>query len=196
MNQLMAIIRQLNLVDLVFIILFLRILYISSKTGFIAEFFKLFGTVLAIYLAAHYFTVSTDLMRNRYGVGQNLPKIPLDFMDFLSFIILTFLGYLVGFVLREAFGRAVKMEAVPVLHRWGGMALSVARSIFLMGLITYTLSISTIPYLRARASESYLGRRCWNLVPDTYGRMWYGFVSKFMRGEKFNKAVPEAQAKH
>jgi len=196
MNQIMEIVRQLNLVDLVFIILFVRILYISSRTGFIIEFFKLFGTVLAIYLAAHYFTISTDLMRNRYGVGENVPKIPLDFMDFISFLILTLFGYLIGFVLREGFTRAVKMEAVPALHRWGGMALSVVRSIFLMGLITYALSISTIPYLHDRVSESYLGSRCWNLVPDTYSRIWYRFVSKFMRGEVFNKAVPEAQKKH
>jgi len=196
MNQLMEIIRQLNLVDLIFIILFVRILYIASVTGFIVEFFKLFGTVLALYLSAHYFTISTDLMRNRYGVGEKPPMIPLDFMDFVSFFILALFGYLIGFVLREAFTRAVKMEAVPALHRWGGMVLSVARSILLMGLITYVLSISTVPYLHDRASESYLGSRCWNLVPDTYSRIWYRFTSKFMRGEQFNKAVPEAQKKH
>jgi uncharacterized membrane protein required for colicin V production len=196
MNQILDILRQCNLVDLIFVILFFRILYISSKTGFIPEIFKVFGTVLAVYFGAHYFTVSTDLMRNRYGVGQSVPLIPLDFMDFISFIILTFFGCLIGFLLREAFARMIKMEAVPALHRWGGMVLSVARSILLMGLITYTLSISTIPYLYDRASESYLGKRCWRIVPDTYARIWYGFTSKFMSGEKFNKAVAEAQERH
>lgn len=193
MNQFVEIIRQFNLVDVIFIILFARILYISSKTGFIAEFFKLLGTVVGIYLAAHYFTLATDLMRNRYGVGQKIPAIPLDFMDFLSFIILSLFGYLIGYMLREAFTKVVKMEAVPALHRWGGMVVSVARSILLMGLITYALSISTVPYIREKASKSYLGSRCWDMVPDTYNRIWSGFFSKFMRGEKFNKAILEAQ---
>ena len=196
MNQIMGAIRQFNAIDLVFIILFARIIYISYRTGFIAEFFKLFGTVLAIYLGAHYFTIITDSIRNRYGIGENSTNIPLDFMDFISFVILAIIGYAIGFLLREAFSRLVKMEAIPALHRWGGIVLSIARSLLLMGIITYALSISSITYLYDRTSESYLGSRFWNLVPNTYSRIWYGFTSKFMVGEKFNKAVSEVQERH
>ncbi len=52
--MLLNIIKQLNWVDIFVLIVLLRTAYISRKAGLPREFFKLLGTVLAIYLSLHF----------------------------------------------------------------------------------------------------------------------------------------------
>ena len=47
--------KQINWVDIFAVILLIRVCYISIKTGFLTEIFKLLGTVCAILLACHYY---------------------------------------------------------------------------------------------------------------------------------------------
>ncbi|MDD4953418.1 MAG: CvpA family protein [Candidatus Omnitrophica bacterium] len=179
------ILKQFNWLDVFILILIFRILYISIKSGLSKEFFKLLGVLSATYLSLHYFTVLSDL------ICKNLPvkKMPLEFFDFLLFTVLAILGYLVFVLLRTIFNHFIKMEAVPLLEKWGGLVMGILRSFFLPSLIIFMLAISSVGYLKKSAQSSYLGKKLFDVAPDTYSWFWNSITSKFMKDEKFNNNV-------
>lgn len=190
--MLLPIITQFNWIDILLIILFVRICYIGIKTGFPTELFKLFGTLLSVYLAMHYFTLISDFLVQRFRVKDTMP---LEFLDFLMFVFLSSLGYGVFIVLRLVFGRWLKMEAVPKLNAWGGLLIGILRATLLSGLVVFTMTIASISYVRESVRHSYSGKRLFQIAPATYGWIWNVFMSKFMVQEKFNETVLETQKK-
>jgi uncharacterized membrane protein required for colicin V production len=190
MNSLPSVIQRFNWVDIFVIILLFRICYIAFKTGFVPEFFKLLGTLLAIYVAMHYYTGLSDFLGGRFGLDK---KMPLDFLDFICFISLAIISYLVGILFRQAFCRLIKLETVPRLNMWGGFVIGIARAVLLAGLFTFIISISTVKYLHDKVADSYFGVSLIKVAPQTYSSVWYGFMSKFTPAEKFNKTILEVQ---
>jgi len=180
-------IKQFKWVDVFILILLFRVCYIAIKTGFSVEIFKLFGTICAIYLSLHYYIVVSDFLIDRFP----LQLIPVEFLDFLCFSILATIGYLVFVAIRMSFFHLIKMEAVSLLNKWGGLIISVLRGVMLMSLIVYALAISSITYLRDSVDNAYLGKIILKVAPGIYSGIWNGFSSKFLQQEKFNINVTE-----
>lgn len=187
--MLLDILRQFKWTDILVIILLFRACYVALKNGLPVEFFKFLGTILAIYLAMHYFTALADLIEAKLS----LKVMPLEFLDFLCFVLLAIIGYLVFVILRGVFNRFIKMEAAPRLNKWGGLLFGILRGILWVSLVLFLFFISTVGYLRKSVQESYFGRRLVRVVPETYSGLWNTLMSKFMAGEKFNKTVLEIE---
>ncbi len=185
----MQIIRQFNWFDIFIVILLFRICYVAVKNGFPIEFFKFLGTIFAIYIALHYYTVLSDAVRERFSTE----KMPLEFLDFITFLVLVFVTYIFFAIVRSLFYRLIKMEAAQNLDKLGGLILGVSRGFLVVGLITFILAISHISYLKKSVTNSYSGRKLFNIAPATYTWLWNNIASKFMTAEKFNKTVPEVQ---
>lgn len=188
--MLLDLLRQLNWLDILIIILLFRICYIALKSGLPAEIFKLLGTLSSIYISLHYYTALSDFIRGRFALDK---KMPLEFLDFLSFLSLAVASYLFFVLLRSVFYRFIKLEAVDRLNKWGGFVLGIGRGILLSGLIIFILVISSISYLKQSVKSSYLGPCFFKVAPNTYNWLWNNLTSKFMAQEKFNKTVLEAQ---
>lgn len=182
-------IRQFNWVDIFVVILLIRVCYIAVKTGLPVEFFKLLGTVLAIYLSLHYYTGLSDVISQRLGVKI----ISLDFLGGICAINLALLGYGIFIAMRFGFCRFIKVEAVPRLNKWGGFALSLIRAVLLIGLIIFILLVSSIDYLKSSVVNSYSGKYLFKSASNTYTWLWDNLMSKYMPGEKFNKNISELQ---
>lgn len=183
------ILTRLNWVDILAIFLLLRILYISSKTGFVVELFKLIGTISTIYISLHYYSGLSDFILKRVSKQQFAPGL----IVFIIFIFLVTITYLFFVLLRQVFCHLVKMQAVPLLSKWGGIILGSLRALLTAGLIIFILSISTAPYLRASVKKSYSASRLFALTVSTYAGLWDGFMSKFMANEKFNYSILKSQ---
>jgi len=185
----LQVIRQFNWVDIFVIILLFRICYIAIKNGLVSELFKLSGTILAVYLSLHYYTFLSDIVRQRF-ITQ---KLSLEFLDFLCFVFLAVLGYLALVILRQVFSYFIKMEALPLLNKWGGLILGISRGFLLSSLVIFVLFISSITYLKNSVIDSYFGRRLFKIAPTTYGKVWFGFASKFIPQEKYNSTIQEVE---
>lgn len=183
------VIKQFNWVDIFVIIILIRIVYIAIKNGLVKEFFKISGTILAIYLSLHYYTPLSDFIRSRFG----LKNIPLEFLDFICFAVLAILGYAIFIVIREAFSRLINIEAVPKLNKWGGFILGIARVVLLSGLIAFALVISSVNYLKSSVIGSYSGKSMFKVASTAYVIIWNKLMSKFMSKEKFNQTILEVQ---
>lgn len=185
------ILKQFNWLDILIIIILFRIGYSAMKIGIPLEFFKFLGTILAIYLAMHYYTSLVDWLMQRAHVTKE--RIPLEFLEFLAFIFLAIVGYLIILSLRVVFSHFIKMEATPNLNKWMGLVLGIIRGFLLASLIIFILVISSTAYLKRSVVNSYFGRRIVNLAPNTYSWVWNKITSKFITDEKFNETILEVQ---
>ncbi len=181
--------RQFNWVDLFLIGVCARVCYISLKRGFVVEVFKVFGTLAALYVGLHYYTGVSDFLKSKLM----LKVLPLEFRDFLCFILLAGAAYAVFLILRESFGKLIRTEAVQELNRWGGLAAGIIRAILLCGLLAYSFAIASVSYLRTSLAHSYFGKRMFAVAPAVYRGMWNGIFSRFVAGEGFNATVTEVQ---
>jgi uncharacterized membrane protein required for colicin V production len=187
--MLIDILKQLNWLDIFVLILMIRVIYIATAKGFIAELFKLIGVLAAIYLSFHYYTFFADFIRSKLPVEE---RMPLQFLDFLCFFILAGIGYVSFMILRIMLFNLIKLDAVPRLQKWGGFFLGIFRAWLLSGLIVYMLAISSIGYLHKSAVSSYMGKSLFYAPVNTYSFIWENIMSKFFINEKFNKTVSEA----
>ena len=178
-------ILQLNIVDLAIAILLVKICYTAVKTGLVTEAFKLLGTIAATYLAMHYFTALADLVRGG-GVAKT---VGLEFLDFLAFIVLAFLGYGFFLVARMAFARFIKVEAAPRLNRIGGLALGVVRGLIAGSLLVLMLFISSVSAISDMARVSFFGTKIAKISFSLYNGMWRGFFSKVIPQERPNEII-------
>ncbi len=189
--MLLEILKKLNWVDLVILIIFLRVVWIGIRAGLSIELFKFLGTISAAYIALHYFTLLSDSLK--HILPFTIKTAPIEFIDFLSFIILVIISYLIFAALRMLFYRFLKMEAVPALSRWSGLILGILRGVLLTSLIAFMLVISSISYLKNSCARSYSGKTLFVIAPKAYSWLWNNFTSKFLSGEKYNDTILEIQ---
>lgn len=180
---------KLKWFDFFIIILLLRICYIAVKCGIIIEIFKTLGTILAIFLSLHFYTAISESLNARFSISV----IPLEFLDFLVFVLLAICGYFAFLILRMTFSRLVKIEAVSLFNKWGGLVLGILRGILLVGLVTYLLVISSVIYLKTSVKNSYLGKTTLTIAPSVYRGLWSVIVSKFSAKENYNQYVDETE---
>jgi len=181
------ILTRLNWIDFIGISILIRVLYVGGKNGFIVELFKLAGIIFTTYVSLHYYVKLSDF------IVQRLPRmqIPAGFLHFLVFILLVAVSYTIFVLVRRAFCNLVKMEAAPMLSKWGGVFLGVGRGILTSSLVMIVLLMSIFPYLNTSVRKSYSGRPLFGVAVSTYSVIWNGLMSKFMAGEKFNESISE-----
>ncbi len=187
--MLAGIIQQMNYLDLIILIVLFRICYVAIKSGVIAEAFKLLGIVAAIFISSHYYTSISDILRRHYASDT----MPLEFADFIVFILLSVFVYLVFSLLRGALQHFIKMEALPNVNRYGGLILGIFRWYFTVGLLIYILMISSVSYMIGSVKHSYLGDRFSVVSANTYQILWNGVFSKFSSRERLNSVVEETK---
>ncbi len=186
--MILSTLKQFNWVDILVVVVLIRVCWAAVKGGFLAELFKILGTICATYLALHYYIVLSDSVR-----GQIPSKnIPLDFLDFVFFVILAITGYLLFVVIRQAILKFINMEPIPQLNKWGGLVLGLVRAFLLNGLLIFMFLISSISYLKNSVANSYSGEYFSKIAVGVYSSLWNGITSKFMAKEKFNETVIEA----
>ena len=180
-------IKHFNWVDVLVLIIVFRIGYIAMVTGIMTEVFKFGGVISSIYISSHYFTVLSDYIKQRMP-GEFLS---LEFLDFLSFIILLTLGYLIFVLLRSVCRNFIKLDSPSIIDRWIGLALGILRGYLISGIIIFAMAISSVTYFRNISAHSYFGKQLFNVQPGVYTWFWDNIGSKLMRSEKFNPTVGE-----
>ena len=185
------IVKQFNWVDIFFIILLARICYISGHTGLPVEIFKLLGSVAALYLSFQYSSALGNWVAGFWHLTQENSRWVI--LQVFSFLFLGILGYAAFLLLRIVFYRFMKMEAVPHLNRWGGVALGCIRVFILSGMIFVLLLVSNISYFRKSVAASTSGKYLALASISIYKGLLNGLTSKFMPAEKLNDRILKLQ---
>ena len=182
-------ITHFNWVDILVLIIVFRIGCIAMRTGIMTEVFKFGGVISAIYISSHYYTVLSDFIKQRMP-GELLP---LEFLDFLSFIILLTLGYLIFVLLRSICRNFIKLDSPSIINRWMGLALGILRGYLISGIVIFAMVISSVTYFKNSSAHSYFGKQLFQVQPGVYTWLWNNIGSKLMKSEKFNPTVSEVK---
>ena len=189
--MILEILARFNFLDFIILIVFFRICYIAAKMGISVEIFKFLGVIFSIYIALHYYTILSDIIQRNF-----LPKeMPLEFLDFVIFLCLVVLGYLCFVGVRSILFRFIQLNAIPKINQILGLFLGIGRGFLVIGLISFTLVISSVTYFSSSVKHSYLGNKAFFILPQTYGWLWSNIFSKFSAQEKFNPTVTETMDK-
>lgn len=187
MKNLHDVLLRFNWIDIFVVILAIRIIYISFKGGLKVEFFKILGTLSALYVSLHYFS-SLSLFLNTRIFNQ---KTTTSFLDTLSFIALMCAGYGVFFLFRILIGKVVQSEVHSQLDKWGGLAVGTGRAVLTVSLFLCLFLATGSAYFRKCVHSSFSGTCITRAAADTYVFFWDSFASKLQTNEKINPAVSD-----
>jgi len=186
MSYFIAFLKQLDWIDIVVCVLFIRIIFISLKNGLAAEVFKISGAVLASYLALHYYTAAGEYFVTRLGLEPSV-------IECIVFAILSCLGYAFFSLLRLLLKRFLNMEVVPAISRWGGLVIGIFRAFLISSLLLFFFLTTGNEYLRKSVLNSFCGTGIVYVAPNTYDFIWKTIMSKLISHEKFNSVVFEIE---
>jgi uncharacterized membrane protein required for colicin V production len=119
--------------------------------------------------------------------------MPLEFLDFLSFIFLVVIGYLIFMLCRTIARQFFKLEEISILSKWLGLALGLVRGYLVCGILIFAMVISSVEYFKNSSAHSYFGDNLFKVQPGVYTWLWNNIGSKLMIGERFNPTVLEAE---
>jgi uncharacterized membrane protein required for colicin V production len=161
----MEILTRLNWVDVLVVILMLRISYVAFQDGLSHEIFPLLASVITMVLSLHYY------MKLGTAISANLFNMPHEITDLLSFLILVAVFGLISKLLKALLDKLVKVQWHPLLERFGGLVLGVARASIVTSMVLIILALAPLPYLqRSIRAKSLTGMHFLKIGPSIYER--------------------------
>lgn len=147
-----SIFRQINWVDVFVLILLIRSTYVGLKRGFLNEIFKIFGVIVTLFVAIHYYANIAQFLTTQAFFS----KLSLPFNEGLSFICLS-VSVLLIFKLGGIIARfGIHLEANGPLERMGGLVCGFIRGGILAGLVLFALNLFPFDYLKKSINENSL----------------------------------------
>jgi len=178
------IVSNLNWLDIVIIILFLRMTYSGLMKGFPTEIFKIIGILIGAIFSLNYYPALGALINSKIKLSQEL-------VEFNSYLVILFSGIICLALLRDIVLKFVKIEAVSSLNKWGGIFLGLVRSAIVISAIFYSFLIINNEYLKTSLKKSYFSKNIIKIDAKIYEFTWQNLVIRFSPEEPFNKQAIE-----
>jgi len=180
----MEITARAAFIDLFFLILCLRIIYVSVSKGVLQENFKVVGIFISSFFAFQYFSLLTN------NINSKISFLNPKYLYFISFLLI-FLGIgivfnLLWLIISLLFKQEQKEIGQP--QKWLGFFLGSFRAFFLSSIIIFLLYLSPLNSQYFNDTISY--RVFKNIAPKIY-QLFFKFYSKFNTEARLNKEVEE-----
>ena len=176
----MEIIKNFRGIDFLTLLLFLRIIYTSLKSGLVAEIIKMIGIFLASFFSLQFYPI---FLRRFKDVLSNP-----GYLDFFSIIVI-FCGVSTAFfILVKIFITLAKEREIFLWERIISLCVGLARASLLVSLFIFAFSF--LPEGENPYKESISGRFFKKVAPYAYVYT-FEFFKKINPAFKFNKEVKE-----
>ncbi len=176
----MGISARAAFIDLFFLILCLRIIYISVSKGAGHEIFKTLGLLVSGLFAFHFYSFLGQ------SINDKISFLSKEYLYFFSFLGI-FLGVgaifnLLGLITALLF----KQEVVSKPQRWIGLFFGVFRALFLSSIIVFLLHLSPLNSQYFDDTISYKIFK--NVAPKVY-LLSFKVYNKIYKQAQINKEV-------
>ncbi len=180
----MEILKSLNWVDILIAVLAIRIVYISVQTGFVAEFSKTIGVLVAVFVAFHYYVMISAI------IGRMI-KVPIPVIEVFVFVAIWLLILLLCKLARDGMMLVFTVQAISAVDQWGAVVLSFGRFLLTASLLMFVFLLTDHPYLERMTATSFAEKYVLRVAPNVYHGMISAVVVKFFPGQKVNPAINE-----
>ena len=157
----MEVIFKAEFIDLFFLILCLRVIYISISRGLISENFKIAGILFSSFFAFQYFAFLGDVLQNKVFF------LNVEYLHLASFILIFFATYTVFGLVRLIVTLLCRKRESSIGKNWLLLCMGVFRAIFLSSVIIFVLCLSPLDSKHFRNSISF------NLFSDVAPNIYF-----------------------
>jgi len=169
----MEIISRINWVDVLVAILMIRISYVAFRDGLSHEIFPFLGSIIIVVLSFRYYKPIGEYISN------NLVNVPVEISNFLSYLALVIVMGLLLRLLRVILDKIVKVEWHPLIEKFGGLALGVARAYIITGIVLTVLILMPLSYMQwSIRDKSITGKYILMAGPEIYNKVTGASVKK------------------
>jgi len=175
--------RSINWVDVALLVLFVRTVFISVKTGFVAEVFKFLGLGAALFVGLHDYAFAAEFLAKK-------TSLPLADLRFLVFTVLVCAVILVFKFARDGILLLFKVETNHQgFDQYGAGVLGAVRGWLLCSTVLFAVFLVPHPWVHRQAFSSWGHKVAARAAPDTYSFLYHQVVGKLFEGQKFNADV-------
>ncbi|MFA6078394.1 MAG: CvpA family protein [Candidatus Omnitrophota bacterium] len=162
----MDIVNHINWVDVLVAILLIRISYVAFQEGFTHEVFPLVGSIIVIVTSLHWYMTLGDL------ISRTFFNLPVQVTDFLGFLIIALAANIIVKLTSGLLNKIVKMQWHPLIEKFGGLILGIARASVVASLVLAVLALTPLPYLqRSIRDKSLTGVYFLRIGPSIYSKV-------------------------
>lgn len=184
----MDIIGKPEIIDIFFLILFLRITYIAISRGLLREICKIVGLICAAFFAFHFYFDLAKIIRAKINFINPAYLYSVSF--FLIFIVIKTIFSLLNLII----GLFLPKGEISGRKRVGLLGMGIFRSLFLFGAIFYFLNLTSFNPNYFKNSLSYNLSK--NISPGFYlvaGKIARKFNNNFKINEKVKKYLEKKE---
>ena len=178
-------IKSINWVDAALVFLFIRMIFVGVKNGFISEFFKFLGVVAAVFVSLHYYS---------FLAARVAEKINFSW-DYWNLVIFAGLWFAVTFffkLFRDGILLLFKAETIHQgFDKYAAGIVAVARGILVCSLTIFLILLTYNGPVTRMTLHSYSYKIAGRAGVSTYSFLYNNLVSKLFVGEHFNTAAPK-----
>ncbi len=178
-------IKSINWIDAALAFLFIRMIFIGVKNGFVSEFFKFLGVVAAVFVSLHYYS----LLAAWVAVKTN---ISWDYWDLVIFAGLWLAATFFFKILRDGILLLFKVETTHQgFDKYAAGIVAVARGILVCSLTIFLILLADYRPATRMTLHSYSYKIAGRAAVSAYSFLYNNLVDKLFAGEHFNSAVAQ-----
>ncbi|MCF7893732.1 MAG: CvpA family protein [Candidatus Omnitrophica bacterium] len=171
-----------EIIDILFLILFLRIIYVAASRGVLREFCKVAGLISATFFAFHFYSNLTELIKAKISF------INPNYLYFVSFFVIFIVVRIVFSLLNLIISLFLSKEEVLAKKRIALLLVGAFRGFLLFSTIFFLLNLASFNPNYIKNSISYnLSKK---VAPSFYlisAKIFRGFN----KGFKINEEVKD-----
>ncbi|MDE2222036.1 MAG: CvpA family protein [Candidatus Omnitrophica bacterium] len=176
-------IKSINWIDVVLLFLFIRMIFIGVKNGFLSEFFKFLGVVTAVFVSLHFYS---------YVAAWTAQKTHLSwgYWDLVVFACLWGLITLAFKFLRDGILLLFKVETTHEgFDKYAAGVVAVGRGLLVCSLTLFLILLIHNGPLTRMAVRSYSFKITGHAAVGTYSFLYNGLVDKLFPAGHYNAAA-------
>ncbi|MCF7916215.1 MAG: CvpA family protein [Candidatus Omnitrophica bacterium] len=169
-----------EIIDIFFLILFLRITYIAISRGLLREICKIVGLLGAVFFAFHFYSNLAGILKTKISF------INPTYLDFVSFFLIFIVIKVVFSLLNLIISLFLPKEEISGRKRVVLLGMGVFRSLFLFSTIFFLLQLSSFKPNYFKNSLSY------NLSKNISAKFYLmagKIINKFNNNFKINEEI-------
>jgi uncharacterized membrane protein required for colicin V production len=177
--------KSINWVDAALVLLFVRMIFTGVKNGFISEFFKFLGVVVAVFVSLHYYS---------YFAAWAAWKTHISW-DYWDLMVFAGLWFGVAFIFRFIREGLLVLFKVDTKHegfdKYAAGIVAVARGILVCSMTIFLVLLMYNGPLTRMVLRSYSYKITGRAAVSTYSFLFNNLVNKLFEGQHYNAAAAQ-----
>jgi uncharacterized membrane protein required for colicin V production len=178
-------VKSINWFDVALLCLFLRIIFVGVKNGFISEFFKTLGIVATVFISLHFYSFLAAWAAHKSDTAW-------EYWDLAVFaglwLIVTFFFKIVRDGVLYLFRAETTHEG---FDKYAAGVVAVVRGILVCSLTIFLILLAHNGPLTRMTLHSYSYKIAGHATVSTYSYLYNNLVDKLIAGEHYNTAAAQ-----